>query len=209
MYCEKCGNSIPDGAKFCSGCGNDITTDNLTTINPEKKTPNTKSINKLLVSPDEQIIASLGDSYLNSYLSSRKLERCIAILTNLRIYLYGTMFDNNNGIFSRYRTETIINVEDITGSGFVYCEPKLWKLIIGILLTIISAIGAYFIFPLILLIPGIFLIVSYFTSRGSMFFIEYAGGCINFDASIYGINESREFHKQIRRVQDNLKGIGK
>ena len=114
--------------------------------------------------------------------------------------------DDNNGSFSRERTEKIVNVEDITGTGFVYSEPGLWKLIIGILLTVTGIVGILYILPLVLLIPGLLLITSYLTDRGSTFFIEYAGGYIRFDASIYGIEESQDFHKQIRRIQDSLKG---
>ena len=49
-YCNKCGNPIPEGAKFCTGCGNKLqvtetktTTNNNTPVDPEEN----KKANKL------------------------------------------------------------------------------------------------------------------------------------------------------------------
>ena len=207
MFCTKCGKELPTGVTVCSECGNSIgnSGNEVKQINEEDIKKDTV-YEKMFISPDEQYIASLGDNYLNSYLASKKIECCIAILSSYRIYLYGTIIDDNIGSFSRERTEKIVNVEDITGTGFVYSEPGLWKLIIGILLIVIGIVGILLIIPLVCLIPGLLLITSYLQDRGSTFFIEYAGGYIRFDASIYGIEESQDFHKQIRRIQDSLKG---
>lgn len=207
MFCTKCGKELQKGETVCSKCGNNIESPgNDIKQMKEEDIKNSISYEKMFIRPDEHYIASLGDNYLNSYLASKKIKCCIAILSSYRIYLYGTIMDDNNGSFSRERTEKIVNVEDITGTGFVYSEPGLWKLIIGILLTVTGIVGILYILPLVLLIPGLLLITSYLTDRGSTFFIEYAGGYIRFDASIYGIEESQDFHKQIRRIQDSLKG---
>lgn len=125
------------------------------------------------------------------------------------------MFDSNNVSVTQYRAEKVVNVEDVTGTGFIYTEPELWKLISGTALTVIGIISELLIIslelgtlsqiPLFLLIPCILLLLSSLISRKSLFFIEYAGGTIKFDASIYGIEESQDFQKQIRRVQDFLR----
>lgn len=39
------------------------------------------------------------------------------------------MFDSNNVSVTQYRAEKVVNVEDVTGTGFIYTEPELWKLI--------------------------------------------------------------------------------
>lgn len=48
MFCPKCGKEIPDGARFCSGCGNPIaahTTDTSSINNGAGTAPNTKNNN--------------------------------------------------------------------------------------------------------------------------------------------------------------------
>lgn len=193
MFCGNCGKEIENGSIFCPFCGDHaVDTESITS----QTDSTTDKHQKLFIDSSEQYIASLGDSYLNSYLASQKVERCIAMLSSKRLYLYGTMYDSNSAILSRQRIEKVVNIEDVTGTGFVYQEPSLWKLIVGIIL----------ICPLVTAIIGIPLLISYLKERKSLFIIEYAGGCIKFDASIYGIAESQDFHKQIRRVQDNIKG---
>ena len=106
------------------------------------------------------------------------------------------MIDYNSGKLERSNTEKVINVADITGTGFVYASTQVWKLILAIL-TI----------PLI--IPAILFLVSYLKGRNTLFVIEYAGGCIKFDASLYNLTDVHNFHKQIRLVQDSVKGNSK
>lgn len=135
----------------------------------------------------------LGNSYLNSFLTGKKINRCIALLSDKRIYLRGNMLDVNIGKLERFNMQKTIDLEDITGTGFLFASSQLWKLI----LAIITA-------PTI--IPAILLIVSYIKGRNTLFFIEYAGGCIKFNASIYGLAESQDFEKQIRRAKNKIKG---
>lgn len=200
MYCGNCGKEIENDSKFCPYCGGNCSDeDNTPQINNNINSDADK-YQKLFIEPTEQHIASLGNSYLNSYLSSGKTKNCTAMLSNKRLYLYGTMYDSSSGSYlSRQRTEKVVNLEDITGTGFVYQEPSLWKLIVGIILIL----------PLVTAIIGILLVLSYMRERESLFVVEYAGGYIKFDASIYGIAESQDFHRQIRRVQDNLKDRNK
>lgn len=48
MFCEKCGNALPDSARFCSKCGNKIK-DSIPAIRPNKKTMNAaKPISEML-----------------------------------------------------------------------------------------------------------------------------------------------------------------
>ena len=196
MYCGNCGKEIENDSTFCPFCGDQCGNgENITS----QTDSTTNKHQKLFIDSTEQYIASLGDSYLNSYLASQKVERCIAMLSNKRLYLYGTMYDSSSTVLSRQRVEKVVNIEDVTGTGFVYQEPSLWKLIVGIML----------ICPLVTAIISIPLLISYFKERKSLFIIEYAGGHIKFDASIYGIAESQDFHKQIRRVQDNIKDKNK
>ncbi len=186
MFCGNCGKQINDNSDVCPHCGTMI----------EKEISNGKDSNygKIFVEPNENYIGSLGNGYLNSFLTDRGINRCVALLSDKRIYLRGNMVDINSGKLERFNMQKTIDLEDITGTGFIYASPQLWKLILAILTA-----------PII--IPAIILIVSYIKSRETLFFIEYAGGCIKFDASIYGLAEAQDFEKQIRRAKNKVKDV--
>lgn len=231
MFCGNCGKEIEDGSKFCPFCGSgnieeEIVENNISDNNYQK----------IFVEPDENYLGSLGDGYLNSFFTTNKIKTCIAFLSDKRVYLRGNMIDINGGKFSRTNIQKTIDLEDITGTGFIYISGKLWKLILAILLGLLTIwLGLplltmlverrfelvelvrkrtiecvfYLLFCLLTasatLIPAILLFLSYFKARKTLFFIEYAGGCIKFDASIYGLAESQDFEKQIRRAKNKVK----
>jgi len=188
MFCGNCGKKIDDNSATCPFCGDTLTESFVQTEKNECK--------KFFIDPNEQYIDSLGNGYFSSFLTTRNIKRCVAVLSDKRVYLRGNMIDYNSGKLERSNTEKVINVADITGTGFVYASTQVWKLILAIL-TI----------PLI--IPAILFLVSYLKGRNTLFVIEYAGGCIKFDASLYNLTDVHNFHKQIRLVQDSVKGNSK
>lgn len=185
MFCGNCGKQIEDTSNVCPYCG--------TMVDKEVPVENDNNYIKIFIEPNEKYIGSLGNSYLNSFLTNSGIKKCIALLSDKRVYLRGNMININSGKIERFNMQQTIDLEDITGTGFIYASPQLWKLILAILTA-----------PFI--IPAILLIVSYLKSRNTLFFIEYAGGCVKFDASIYGLAESQDFEKQIRRAKNSLKG---
>ena len=187
MFCGNCGKQIEDNSSTCPYCGEKNIDESM-----QRNAIRDGNCKKFFVSPDEQFIASLGNGYLNSFLTMKNIKRCVAVLTDKRVYLRGNMIDLNSGKIERLNIQKIINVDDITGTGFIYASEQIWKLVLAVLTA-----------PVV--IPAIALIISYLKGRNTLFFIEYAGGCVKFDASIYGIAEAQDFHKQIRRVQDSLK----
>lgn len=182
MFCGTCGNKIDDTCNVCPYCGS---------IAVKESVSNNK-YERIFIEPNENYISSLGNNYLNSFLTEQKIERCVSILSDKRVYLRGNMIDVNFGEIERINMQKTIDLEDITGTGFVYSSPQIWKLVVAILTA-----------PII--IPAILLLISYFKNRNTLFFIEYAGGCIKFDASIYGLAESQDYEKQIRRAKNRLK----
>ena len=190
MFCGNCGKQIDDSCNVCPYCGTRIKQDTRIEKDVVKEKDDIYKV--IFVEPDENYLGSLGNGYLNSFLTNKKIKRCIALLSDKRVYLRGNMVDINSGKIERFNMQKTIDLEDITGTGFVYSSPQVWKLVLAIL-TI----------PVI--IPAILLIVSYLKSRNTLFFIEYAGGCIKFDASIYGLAESQDFERQIRRAKNHVK----
>lgn len=219
MFCENCGKEIESTSKFCTNCGVVVEKETLTqndgvyTNMFENGMMTDSKFAGIFVEPDENYIGSLGDGYLNSFLTSQKIKRCIALLSDKRVYLRGNMIDINGGKFSRSNIQKTIDLEDITGTGFIYFSAKLWKLRSAILLGLLAILSvpsalddsSVIIATIACLIPAILLIVSYLKGRKTLFFIEYAGGCIKFDASIYGLAESQDFEKQIRRAKNKVK----
>lgn len=198
MLCGNCGKQIENTAEFCPHCG--------AVVEKETVTVNDSIYAKIFVEPDENYIGSLGNSYLNSFLSSSAIERCVAVLTDKRIYLRGNMIDVNNGKLGRVNRQQTVDLEDVTGTGFVYASPKIWKLILAtIMLPVSFMFTAVFWKRAALLLLSILFFVAYFKGRKTYFVIEYAGGCIKFDASIYGRAESQDFEKQIRRAKNKVK----
>ncbi len=199
MFCGNCGKEIEDTSEFCPYCG--------ATVEKEALAANDSKYAKIFVEPNENYIDSLGNNYINSFLTDKKIDCCIAFLSDKRVYLRGDMININGGKLEHSNIQQTIDLEDITGTGFVYSSPQVWKLVLAIILPII---GILLLFlhnagGVLGVIASILLLVSYMKGRNTLFFIEYAGGCIKFDASIYGLAESRDFEKQIRRAKNKVK----
>ena len=140
MFCENCGKQIEDTSNACPYCG--------TMVEKEIPVGSDRKYTKIFVEADEKYIGSLGNGYLNSFLTDKEIKKCVALLSDKRVYLRGNMIDLNSGKIERFNMQKTIDLEDITGTGFIYASPQLWKLILAILTA-----------PII--IPAILLIVSY------------------------------------------------
>lgn len=194
MFCEKCGNELPEGAKFCDKCGavqggaqEDIK-EQPTVAAVTNDTSNSNQTTKYdLVDSEEQIIKTLGNGYGVNLLYGNA-GSCHAILTDRRLYLEGALYSGSGNNLMKSTERRIVDLEDITGTGFVYQKLSILTVILGIITL-----------PILV---GIVFLAKAFLSRKTMFVVEYAGGCIQFDANIVGLDDVSDFHKQIRRVKD-------
>lgn len=123
------------------------------------------------------------------------------------------------GRLQKLNVQKTIDLEDITGTGFAYTNPNIFTLIFSILHFLVgfwfiaqssSRSGLFYhsdlsIVPILLIIFGIIWLIVYLTSRHTLFFVEYAGGSIRFDASAIGLRESQIFEKNIRIAKNLLK----
>lgn len=240
MFCDKCGAEVLDNDVFCGSCGATIggnqskepVLNNGQTnpaMMPVYQTPppqnttgmmNSSQYSSVFVEPDEQLLGTLGNGYLESMLSVGKVKKCRALLTNKRVYFQGTFFTGSGKSLIQEKREQIIDLEDITGTGFIYSKP------FGILFAILS-MGIPFLASFIFIVLGstngtgfykyacafggidviaiILNIILYIKSRKTKFAIEYAGGSIRFYAHMLGISNVKDFQKQIRRAKDHVK----
>jgi len=208
MFCGKCGAEVLDGAKFCDKCGVAIGTEQVF-VKEEKI-----DVKSAFIDPDEQLVEKIGNGYFINLLYS-KVKDCNLLLTDKRVYLKGSFFDGGSKFSPMTREERIIDIEDVTGTGFIYESIPWLVLILDVLFTVVSFVvtivygpGAdALIIPMIAAcLGGVLLAVKIFMSRKILFFIEYAGGRILIDAKLIGLEDVRDFHKQMRRVKDNIKG---
>jgi hypothetical protein len=109
----------------------------------------------------------------------------------------------------------MVDVKDITGTGFVYRNALTW-LIAAITFAIITFILIMYsimsdedsMLAWAALCPAVgavgFWIGYYVYSRHSLFEITFAGGAIAFETAMLGGNESQNFQQNIRLVKDAI-----
>lgn len=191
---------------------------------------NKSNYSSLFISEEETFICALGNSYFEKFISDGSIGDGFAILSNERVYFKGkTLWFEGRHLRSRSQ-EQIVDVKDITGTGFIKFSPLYYLYIgIGLLLYILTFIftegfnlsfntfGTPFahvnvdliMIILLFFIPllvCVFLLFKYFIRKKNLFKIEFPGGSIAFDTKMLGANEAREFQKNIRITKDrNIK----
>ncbi len=224
MYCGKCGTEITGAGKFCPKCGAEILdtpkTDVIKEIVQEEcnevqeyklKDNEIEKLSESFVSMDEKFIASLGNGYIMNYLANQSVGNGFAFITDKRVYFKGSCLSGTGKKLTRSDEERTVDIKNITGSGFIHYRP-IGIVIMGILLMIAS-ISLMLVSPLLQpiifipvslagMIPSIFILKNYSLERKTLFRIEYAGGCIAFNVSLYAKTEIDDFQKQMRRTKD-------
>lgn len=230
MFCTKCGRKLASGTEKCPFCDSaDINSWNRAgTIKLATSTGNTaetgyspmsdigvskadiEKFHNVYMEPDEVLIAKLGNGYLTNLLYFR-MKKSSGLLTDRRIYLKGTLYYGQGKLLMKQVEERIVDVEDVTGTGFIYNAISWITIVFCILIGIVSggfilensnSSSLAWIIGLAVIAVGIFVAVY---SRRILFFIEYAGGRICIDAKQTGLSEVQDFHKQIRQVKDRKK----
>ncbi len=170
----------------------------------------------IFVDPDEKAISRIGAGWMLNYALFGRFTRMNLILTDRRCYLQGNMYEKQQNKLMQKRMERKVNVEDINATGFNY-ERVLGYLIMGIILAIIDFLFFFgdmsrgyeegIIAFSACMIPSIILFVIYFCSKRTQFFIEYAGGYIQFPIAVSDYEQILLLDKDIHRVKDYRRGI--
>lgn len=167
----------------------------------------------------EKFICALGNNYLQNFLAGGGLQKGFAVLSDKRVYFKGDCFVRSGKRFSKSTEERVVDVKDITGSGFISTNP-IWALIVSIyfivntfiaLLTSIPSISLFanseylgiMFLPVFfgVAISGLFYYI-YISKKHNFFQIQYAGGVIAFETKWYGANEAQKFQKALRLAKD-------
>ena len=199
MKCSKCGTDF--NGKYCPICG---------TENSYAK------FRSLLTSDSERVEAVLGNSIAQTFLATGQISNGFAVLSNKRVYFKGKTFTKKGSFYYIQKEEHIIDVRNVTGTGFVYNKP-LWMQILGFILlaftclcvaitvTTAGATVALMIPASYLFLPaGIILLVLYKKFTANIFQVNFAGGCIGINTYWSTKEEIEVFQKTLRTIKDAI-----
>lgn len=140
------------------------------------------------------------------------MSKGVAILSDKRVYFQGTCYRRDGNKFHKTSESRIVDVKDITGTGFVNHDP-LWMKVIGICCLVYAMIiflgnfdghpdGFLILTMLSTLVVGIILLVIYGVKKLSLFEISFAGGNISFETEWLNQEEIQTFQRNIRLAKD-------
>lgn len=165
----------------------------------------------ILVDQSEQIVATIGNNYLQNFLSGGSVEKGVGVLTQKRFYYKGRNFSGEGKAMKNTTEEGVVSIEDITLTMFSHTQ-HIGALIFAILLTVV---GVFFLIisgmeamcPILLVASAPFYII-YFLNRQTLFKISFPGGSFGFDIRYYPIADIRDFQRQLHLLKDHRKEGG-
>lgn len=172
----------------------------------------TTAFSSLFVHPKEQLVTVLGNNLAQQFFATGVLGNGFAVLSNLRLYFKGFCFVRQGKQFSKRSEERVVDVRDITGTGFIHSNP-IWLMWLGaaflflgvlFLLESLSWRSDWYI-PLALGAIGGVILAIYKSKKRTLFEISFAGGGIAFDVSWFPAEEAQFFQKQIKIVSDSVR----
>lgn len=168
----------------------------------------------ILVDQSESIVATIGNNYLQNFLTGGKVERGVGLLTQKRFYFKGQNYTGSGKDMKSSTQEGVVSIDDISFTNFIYTRHAGF-LLFAVLLTIAAVIPAVFIHgsggattASIVLVAALLFYVKYFTSRQTLFVISFPGGGFGFDVKYYPIADIRDFQRQLHLLKDHRKEVG-
>lgn len=209
--CPKCGKNYNDEIDYCMNCGvklaGSVSQENEIYGPEEDEEIKILQSNKdILIDNDEEIYAELGTGYIKNIVTGGDFYSVKAVLTQKRLYLSGKTYIISKNILMELSESKIINVEDITGTGFVYFNNAMF---ISIAMLLIFGgfllCGYVMTLAIIMFVASAVFFINYFLTRKSLFKIEYSGGSIGFDVKMLNRKESVKFQILLYKVKDQRK----
>ncbi len=175
----------------------------------QKEQSEQKNISNLIVDPQEQQIAVIGSSCLDSLLRGGGLSKGFGILTDKRFYFKGKCFTKTVSGRVKIDQEYTVDLENITASGFVYIQ-RYWLLVLAALDLIVGIVCLFDRYKRAASALGIVaclvFVLIYFLTKRVYYDVYFEGGVVSVDVSKYGgIKEVREFNKSLRMAKDRRK----
>ena len=135
--CPACGTPLLNG--MCPRCTS------LSTIQQQNK--NDDRFKRFFSNPNEKLITTLGNSYIQNYFANGSISRGFAVVSNRRAYFRGTSYEisyDNRGKKRVNKTarSRIVDLKDITGTGYdsTRVVSYLWSGWIMLIIALVLAI---------------------------------------------------------------------
>lgn len=205
-FCGKCGTELIDGV--CPKCVQSQTT----TVNKRDE-----KFKNFFMSPNEKLVAVLGNSYLENFFHSGTVGKGFAVASDKRVYFQGKKFYlGEDGEIEVSYNSRVVDLRDVTGTGFDSFADNGW-LYLGVVISVISVIfsrlvfldskGMFFSLVIFIALALLSLFAAYsfykyYKSRHSLIVIQYAGGEIGYELKWFGNQEIELFQKQLRLAKD-------
>lgn len=204
--CPACGMQLINGV--CPRCTN------AQMMAAQNK--NDARFTRLFMSPNEKLVATLGNNYIQNYLHNGSVRNGFAVVSDKRAYFYGTSYTisyngRGNPNANKMSRSQVVDLKDVTGSGFIRMVNigyaiLAWALVIISIFLIMLLYdieeGLAVIGGLAALSALLFLIYQYYDNKLSLISIQYAGGEIAFDIRWFSGQEINNFHQQLRLAKD-------
>ncbi len=112
--CPACGTQLINGV--CPRCTN--------AQMMAAQNRNDAKFTQLFMSPNEKLVTTLGNNYLENYLYNGSIKKGSAVVSDKRAYFYGTSYTisyNNKGNpnATRMARSQVVDLKDVTGTGFI------------------------------------------------------------------------------------------
>lgn len=206
MICENCKTPFEGG--FCPKCG------------AKAKKEGLETFKNYLYDSSENVVAVLGNNTAQTFVSTGVLGNGFAILSDKRVYFKGKcLIRKGKGFYSKVE-EKSVDIDDITGTGFVHSQADwakalyiiffvlfIMELLVFVIALINGVVGAIAGIVEVLISGGLALLFKFLYNRYnySAFEISYAGGGIAFDMHWITDVESKEFQRCVNLLKDQLK----
>lgn len=210
MRCPNC--NAEHNETFCPYCGysaqnytqqhNQTHQNNqYTQYNPNYNNP----YSNIVFDSREQVFSVLGNSYLQTFISTGTLGKAFALLSDKRIYFKGKCLMRIGSRWITSKEERVINVEDVTGTGFTIISQVF--LLVFALIALLGGLSLMFdddTLPIafIFFFLGIISIIAYFISKKTIFEINYPGGGIAFNLKFIKKSEAEDFQRKVMLMKD-------
>lgn len=183
-------------------------------IDTDTSTPafDTSKFSKIFTSPTEKFVTALGNNYVQSFITSGNISNGFAVVSDKRVYFKGTAYYREGKKLKKRNEERIIDLQDVTGTGYTLCK-QLGFLLTFIISTIIAVLAIVIVVVLesedllfiagACLLTGLAFLFMYFTNLMNLFEISSSGAVICFDTSWYNKEEIDDFQKHLRLAKDN------
>lgn len=204
--CPACGTQLINGV--CPRCTN--------AQMMAAQNRNDARFTRLFMSPNEKLVTTLGNNYIQNYLHNGSVRNGFAVVSDKRAYFYGTSYTisyngRGNPNANKMSRSQVVDLKDVTGSGFIRMvnigyAVLAWALVIISIFLIMLLYdieeGLAVIGGLAALSALLFLIYKYYDNKLSLISIQYAGGEIAFDIRWFSGQEINNFHQQLRLAKD-------